>query len=142
MQEWVKVVVQPLGLAGFALFLVFGLIARAKRADERKGLSRAALAMAFVALAGGLCLAFLKERGQEAAKPAAPQVQSIQTNGSASPVFVGTGAVSFTANQNPTSNNAPAADSQSKTGNPHRGDSGAGALAQPASPTSDRGKKP
>jgi hypothetical protein len=108
MQEWVKVVVQPLGLAGFALFLVFGLIARAKRNDQRKWLSTAAVSMAFVALVGGMTLAFVRERGQAAAaaaaaaKPPAPQVQSIQTNGSASPVFVGTGPVTFTASQNST----------------------------------------
>jgi hypothetical protein len=111
MQEWVKVVVQPLGLAGFALFLVFGLIARAKRNDQRKWLSTAAVGMAFVALIGGMTLAFVHERSQmaaaaaaaaAAAKPAAPQVQSIQTNGSASPVFVGTGPVTFTASQNST----------------------------------------
>lgn len=108
MQEWVKVVVQPLGLAGFALFLVFGLIARAKRNDQRKWLSTAAVSMAFVALVGGMTLAFVRERGQAAAaaaaaaKPAAPQVQSIQTNGNASPVFVGTGPVTFTASQNST----------------------------------------
>ncbi len=109
MQEWVKVVVQPLGLAGFALFLVFGLIARSKRAGERRWLSVTAAVMACAALIGGMALAFVKERGA-AAKPAAPQVQSIQTNGSASPVFVGTGSVTYTANQNSTNSSAGAKD--------------------------------
>lgn len=116
MQEWVKVVVQPLGLAGFALFLVFGLLARSKRSDERRWLSVTAAVMAFAALAGGMTLAFVKERASAAAaaaaaKPAAPQVQSIQTNGSASPVFVGSGPVNFTANQSSTTSTPDAKDS-------------------------------
>ena len=99
MQDWAKVVVQPLGLAGFALFLVFGVLARVKRNDQRRWLSSVAVAMAFVALIGGLALSWLKERNTAAAKPAPIQVQSIHTTGDASPVFVGTGAVTYTADQ-------------------------------------------
>jgi hypothetical protein len=58
MSEWAKVVTQPLGLAGFALFLVFGYLARAKRNDERRWLSPTAVALALVVLAGGLLIAY------------------------------------------------------------------------------------
>ncbi len=95
MQDWTKVVVQPLGLAGFALFLVFGLIARIKRNDDRRWLSKIAAAMAGVALVGGLALAYVNVRNS--AVPAPLQVQSIQTTGAASPVIVNSGSVTYTA---------------------------------------------
>jgi hypothetical protein len=111
MHDWAKVVVQPLGLAGFALFLVFGFIARAKSGDRRRWLPPVAVAMACLALIGGLALAYLntaaaplsKSAAPATGQPAAPQVQSIQTTGSDSPVFVGTGPVNFTADQSSTS---------------------------------------
>lgn len=110
MHDWAKVVVQPLGLAGFALFLVFGFIARAKSGDRRRWLPPVAVGMACLALIGGLALAYLntaaappsKSTAPAAGQPAVPQVQSIQTTGSDSPVFVGTGAVNFTADQSST----------------------------------------
>jgi len=58
MQEWTKVVTHPLGLAGFALFLVFSLLARAKRRDERRWIFPVSLVMAVFALVGGLSLAY------------------------------------------------------------------------------------
>ncbi len=84
MQEWTKVVTEPLGLAGFALFLVFGVLARIKRDDERRWLGPLAMAMAVVALTGGLALAYLKTPPQTApqaiAGPAAKSVPTTQTN--------------------------------------------------------------
>lgn len=74
MADWTKVVTQPLGLAGFALFLVFGYLARAKRNDERRWLSPVAVAVAAVALAGGLILAYV-----QAPRPAAPAAQTTKT---------------------------------------------------------------
>ncbi len=58
MSEWVKVVTHPLGLAGFALFLAFGSLARAKRTRERRWLATTAMTMAFIALVGGFFLAY------------------------------------------------------------------------------------
>lgn len=72
MTEWIKVVTQPLGLTGFALFLVFGYLARVKSNDERRWLSPVAMAVAFVALAGGLVLAYL-----QTPKPVTPAAQTI-----------------------------------------------------------------
>ena len=53
-------VTQPLGLTGFALFLVFGYLARVKSNDERRWLSPVAVAVAALALTGGLVLAYLQ----------------------------------------------------------------------------------
>jgi hypothetical protein len=71
MTGWTNVVTQPLGLAGFALFLVFGYLARAKSKDERRWLSPVAMIVAVMALAGGLVLAYL-----QTPKPAAPVVKT------------------------------------------------------------------
>lgn len=71
MTDWIKVVTHPLGLAGFALFLVFGYLAKVKRNNERRWLSRAAVAVAVVPLAGGLFIAYA-----EISKPATPSAQT------------------------------------------------------------------
>ena len=73
MSEWMKVVTQPLGLAGFALFLVFGYLAKAKRNDERRWLSLAAMALAAVALMGSLFIAY-----RQISKPSLQPAQTIQ----------------------------------------------------------------
>lgn len=84
MQDWTKVVTEPLGLAGFALFLVFGVLSRVKRDDERKWLGPLAMAMAVLALTGGLTLAYLKRPPQAAPQmtpaPAAQTTSKTQTN--------------------------------------------------------------
>lgn len=56
--EWTKVLIHPLGLAGYTLFLLFGLLARAKHRDERRWILPAALIAAAMALFGGLGLAY------------------------------------------------------------------------------------
>lgn len=58
MTEWIKVVTQPMGLVGFALFLVFGYLAKVTRHDERRWLSPAAVGLALIALVGGLLIAY------------------------------------------------------------------------------------
>jgi hypothetical protein len=84
MQDWTKVVTEPLGLAGFALFLVFGVLSRIKRDDERRWLGPLAMAMAVLALTGGLTLAYLKGSPQAAPQtisaPAAQPTPKTQTN--------------------------------------------------------------
>ena len=84
MSEWIKVVTDPLGLAGFALFLVFAALARLKRRDERQWLGRLAAAMAIGALAGGMLLAYFKiARVRVVASPpssSAPVSSQQQTN--------------------------------------------------------------
>jgi hypothetical protein len=107
MSDWTKVVTQPLGLAGFALFLVFGYLARVKRHDERRWLSPVAVAVAALALAGGLILAYV-----QVPRPAAPvtpitkapsqQTNQVQqsTTGAGSPAVQGVqGDVTITVDQ-------------------------------------------
>lgn len=62
LSEWIKVVTNPLGLCGFALFLVFGALARARRLRERRWVAPAAVSLAALALMGGLALAWAQVR--------------------------------------------------------------------------------
>lgn len=68
---WTKVVTDPLGLAGFALFLVFGYLAKVKRADERRWLAPLAVLAAIGALIGGLAMSYVR-----VPKPAVPSAQT------------------------------------------------------------------
>ena len=98
--DWTKVITEPLGLIGFALSLVFGVL------SVRKGMASwwpvAAMALAAVSIAGGLFLAFKKVEGDtarleaaraEAAKTVAapPPAAGDQpkTSGPCSPVYSG-----------------------------------------------------
>lgn len=84
MHDWAKVLTEPLGLAGFALFLVFGALSRIKRDKERRWFGPLAMAMAVLALTGGLTLAYLKRPPQAAPQtvpaPAAQPASKTQTN--------------------------------------------------------------
>lgn len=60
MNEWTKVVANPLGLAGFALFLLFAYLARIKQPDQRRQIALIAAVLSVVALLGGLALAYLQ----------------------------------------------------------------------------------
>jgi hypothetical protein len=71
MPDWTKVVTEPLGLAGFALFLAFGALSRLKQEEDRRWLRPMASLMAVLALVGGLTLAYVKS-----AQSAAPVVTS------------------------------------------------------------------
>ena len=71
MSEWTKVVTSPLGLAGFALFLVFGYLAKVKKSDERRWLAPIAAFAALSALVGGLALAYF-----QIPKPVPPSAQT------------------------------------------------------------------
>ncbi len=114
MKDWIKVVTEPLGLAGFALFLVFGLLARVKRADERRWLSPVAAAMAFVVLLGGLGLALVQFQHKSAAQTPTPlpaQNINASTSGDGSPILQGvSGPVTLTIDQSgsPKSDKPPA----------------------------------
>ena len=108
MQDWTKVVTEPLGLAGFALFLVFGVLSRIKRQKELRWMGPVASGMAILALAGGLTLAFLKSsRPSAASPPPAAAAQPIQKNqveqtttGPGSPIVQGVqGDVTITVDQ-------------------------------------------
>lgn len=85
MSGWQAVVTHPLGLAGYALFLLFVLVARRTSSKQHRWITPLFGVMAVVALVGGLGLAYL-------VGPQQPQVQeppsvSIQkTHGDQSPV--------------------------------------------------------
>jgi hypothetical protein len=93
--DWTKVVTEPLGLAGLALFLLFGVLSRLKAKDERRWLGPRASAMVVIALAGGQVLAYLKMGAipQPATKtqPAPAQTNTVQQNttGKGSPIVQG-----------------------------------------------------
>lgn len=94
MSEWTKVVIQPLGLAGFALFLVFTYLGRATRDSERRWLSPASFCLALVALVGGLVIAYRqvpKPEPQPAQTTQAPPVVKQQTNSNVTQQSTGPG---------------------------------------------------
>src|SRR5690348_15137298 len=107
MQDWTKVVTNPLGLAGYALFLVFTYIARIKRPAERHWMSRVAAILAVLSVAGGLYLS-ARQMSQVAKSPnAAPQQQNTKvqqsTTGAGSPAVQGVqGDVTITVDQSNT----------------------------------------
>lgn len=70
--DFTNVVTHPLGLAGFALALVFGVLSRVGR-HPPPWWPHAAVAMAAVTLVGGLTLAYL-----QSAKPPLAQIPSAQ----------------------------------------------------------------
>jgi len=71
MGEWAKVVTQPLGLAGFALFLIFGYLAKVEKPNILRWLSPVGVVLAAGALVGGLALAYL-----QSPKPTPPTPQN------------------------------------------------------------------
>jgi hypothetical protein len=107
MSPWVKVVTHPIGLAGFALFLIFGYLSRRTAVTTRVGARRAHTAqpswqtpalfgIAALALVGGLLLAYAQTRvvpppvAPSASAPSgAPQIKveklNVETKGNNSP---------------------------------------------------------
>jgi hypothetical protein len=122
MTEWTKVVTNPLGLAGFALFLVFGVLAKLKRNDERRWLSPAAVSISAIALIGGLLLAYAQTPRSQPARPAAAQScndTDIKTSGQGSPVVnCANGPVNITVDQS--SGTKPAAEPKTATPPPRQ----------------------
>ena len=119
MKEWIKVVTDPMGLAGFALFLVFTFLA--KKGKKPAWLAAGAFGMACVALAGGLTLAYFRVRTNPnpasttapstASQPAsAPGTVNQQSIGEIKQKSSGAGAVNAAGVQggSVTVNNAPA----------------------------------
>ena len=58
--EWTRVLIYPLGLVGFSLSLVFGLLARSKKGTKRRWPLVMAFLMAGVAILSSVALAFLQ----------------------------------------------------------------------------------
>ena len=77
--DWTKVVTDPLGLAGFALSLAFGVLST--RPGTPPWWPKAAAGLALVCIVGGLCLAY-----QKVGKSNPP---AVATAGDCSPTFSG-----------------------------------------------------
>ena len=73
MGAWTKVVTEPLGLAGFALFLIFAYLGKLKSGDKRKWISPVAFVCAAATLTAGLSLAYL-----QIAKPVTPPASPVK----------------------------------------------------------------
>jgi hypothetical protein len=74
---WMKVVTDPLGLAAFALFLVFTVLGRNRRSKRPTWLSPVAFGLAAVALVGGLVLAY-RAKESSGQHPPSQTISSIQ----------------------------------------------------------------
>lgn len=57
--EWIKVVTDPMGIAAFALFLLFLILSQTKKADERRWLAPVFVVLAIISLLGGFKIALL-----------------------------------------------------------------------------------
>jgi hypothetical protein len=147
MSDWTKVVTNPMGLVGFALFLAFGLVARVKRQDERRWLFPLAIVMAAIALLGGLGLAYLQVMKQSTLSasqanrmPAFPQQQNNQVNqtttGPGSPTVQDVkGNVTITVDQSSGKIEIPKAQGQNLQHAPPKGRPTAGGRTDTPAPT-------
>lgn len=71
MKSWIHVVTQPLGLAGFALFLVFSFVGKNRKGKKPDWMSPAAFFMAAICIAAGIALDF--RQTPNSSKPALNQ---------------------------------------------------------------------
>lgn len=122
--DWTKVITNPLGLAGFSLFLIFGFIGRLKLSQKRPWIVIVAFAMSAVSLLGGLLLAYSKASTEKTAQsPTAPadnqtcsQVEQSSTGNASPNVNCVKGPVTITIDQSSgspkTTSNAPSAPSE------------------------------
>jgi hypothetical protein len=110
MGTWAKVVSEPLGLAGFALFLMFAYLGKVKSGDNRTWISPVAFVLAAATLLGGFSLAYLQMKRtvapaaavQNAPATAVPQTNNAQqsSTGAGSPNVQGVkGDVTITVDQ-------------------------------------------
>lgn len=76
MTEWTKVITHPLGLAGFALFILFLSLTKKTVYRQPRWLKVIFATMAFIALIGGLYLAYERNR------PEISTGQIVNTSGS------------------------------------------------------------
>ena len=111
MNPWTKVIMHPLGLAGFALFLLFSYLGRLKKGDKRRWMAPSAIIIGVVALAGGLFLSYIQisserpapvEPSTKIATPSQQQTNQVRqsTTGAGSPAVQGVqGDVTITVDQ-------------------------------------------
>lgn len=92
MEKLPKIVTHPLGLAGYALALVFGLISKLGPSDRVPWVAPAAVALAAVCIIGGLVLANGQVNKVKKTSPPAASAAAVtqHTQGDQSPAISGT----------------------------------------------------
>lgn len=100
MIEWTTVITNPLGLSGFALFLVFLFLAKATHRRERKRLFVLFCIMALLTLFGGFGLAYLTGNKSAETDPRPTTIIQQNTSGDHSPAVADTKG-NVTINQGP-----------------------------------------
>ena len=93
-EKWIGVVTDPLGLAGFALFLVFSVLAARRWGKPDAGLRAVFALLAVATVAGGLGLAYVRETGK------ATETAATTTPGGGTTVIQETGGVNSPAINN------------------------------------------
>jgi hypothetical protein len=83
MSSSAKVAIHPLGLTGFALFLVFSFLGKNRQRKKPTWLTPVAFAMAVAALAGGLFLSY-QETNRTPAASSPPRIDQIKQSAGAS----------------------------------------------------------
>jgi hypothetical protein len=73
-----KIVTHPLGLAGYALALVFGLIAKFGPSDDWPWLPAAGVALALLCVVGGLILASRQASAKESSKSSPGETAAVR----------------------------------------------------------------
>lgn len=73
MNEWAKVVSHPLGLAGFVILALLLFFTNRQTSNQPVWVRASFLIMVFIALIGGLCLAYISTTSPTAEKTAATQ---------------------------------------------------------------------
>lgn len=105
MEKWIDVITNPLGLAGFAVFLVFTALSQAGGKNRPFWLMPTFVAMALISLLGGLWLASSSQtdstatnrNGTATAAPGGTSSVTQITSGHGSPTVTGvTGNVTIT----------------------------------------------
>ena len=90
-EAWVNVVTNPLGMAAFALFLVFSVLTRTTIAKERRWLAPVFVGIAVIALLGGLALSYKNYHAEVVDNMVQPHDTTIsiqaETHGDKSPVI-------------------------------------------------------
>ena len=75
-EKWFDVITHPLGLAGFALFLVFFILSKKATTQERRWLIPVFTGLAFIALIGGLALSWSQRETHPLNSPKPPNRES------------------------------------------------------------------
>ncbi|HLC17020.1 MAG TPA: hypothetical protein VJL89_12430 [Thermodesulfovibrionia bacterium] len=72
--KWITILTDPVGLTGFALFLVFSLLSKSKLKAKQKWVTPVFIVVAIAALTGGIWLSYVQH--QKGKEPSPPQVTS------------------------------------------------------------------